>query len=80
MHWLCCNWRTCMPQVDVLMVGGRQYGPDSALAVVLLAVLAVGVLDGLSQGAIFGDAADLPPVYTHVSPLDGGCGRGLHRR
>jgi hypothetical protein len=48
------------------MVGGQQYGPDSALAVVLLAVLAVGVLDGISQGAILGDAADLPPTYTHV--------------
>jgi hypothetical protein len=53
-------------QVDVLMVGSQEAGPDSALIVVLLAVVAVGVLDGLSQGAIFGDAADLPPAYTHV--------------
>lgn len=59
-------------QVDLLMVGGQQYGPDSALAVVLLAVLAVGVLDGISQGAIFGDAADLPPQYTHVRGCPGG--------
>jgi hypothetical protein len=51
----------------VLMVGSREAGPDSALLVLLLAVVAVGVLDGLSQGAIFGDAADLPPAYTHVS-------------
>lgn len=56
-------------QVDVLMVGSKEAGPDSALLVVLLAVVAVGVLDGLSQGAIFGDAADLPPAYTHVSML-----------
>jgi hypothetical protein len=56
-------------QVDVLMVGSKEAAPDSALMVVLLAVVAVGVLDGLSQGAIFGDAADLPPAYTHVSML-----------
>lgn len=49
------------------MVGSSEVGPDSALLVLLLAVVAVGVLDGLSQGAIFGDAADLPPAYTHVS-------------
>jgi hypothetical protein len=53
--------------VDVFMVGSREVGPDSALGVVLAAVIAVGILDGLSQGAIFGDAADLPPAYTHVS-------------
>jgi hypothetical protein len=49
------------------MVGREGVGPDSALAVVLLAVVLVGVLDGLSQGAIFADAAALPPQYTHVS-------------
>lgn len=38
-------------QVDVLLVGDRQSGPDSALAVLLAVVVAVGVLDGLSQGA-----------------------------
>lgn len=60
-------------QVDALMVGGQEAGPNSALTVLLLVVVVVGVLDGLSQGAIFGDAADLPPLYTHVS-LQGGSG------
>lgn len=53
-------------QVDVLMVGTQEAGPNSALTVLLLVVVVVGILDGLSQGAIFGDAADLPPLYTHV--------------
>lgn len=53
-------------QVDIFMVGSQETGPNSSLWVVLSAVVAVGVLDGLSQGAIFGDAADLPPAYTHV--------------
>jgi hypothetical protein len=57
------------------MVGSKEVGPDSALLVVLLAVVAVGVLDGLSQGAIFGDAADLPPAYTHVSCCCRSCTR-----
>lgn len=65
------------------MVGDKEAGPDSALLVVLSTVVAVGVLDGLSQGAIFGDAADLPPAYTHVSTctltLDPCRCRGLHR-
>jgi hypothetical protein len=54
-------------QIDLGLVGQEGTGPDSALAVVLLAVVLVGVLDGLSQGAIFADAAALPPQYTHVS-------------
>jgi hypothetical protein len=60
-------------QIDLGLVGQEGTGPDSALAVVLLAVVLVGVLDGLSQGAIFADAAALPPQYTHVS------NRNIHR-
>jgi hypothetical protein len=56
-------------QIDLGLVGQEGTGPDSALAVVLLAVVLVGVLDGLSQGAIFADAAALPPQYTHVSSI-----------
>lgn len=56
-----------MLQVDGWMVGDSDTGSSSALAVTLLAVVLVGVLDGLSQGAIFSDAATLPPRYTHVS-------------
>lgn len=52
-------------------MGGEGVGPDSALLLVLLAVVLVGVLDGLSQGAIFADAAALPPQYTHVSEMQG---------
>lgn len=55
-----------IPLIDLLLVGREGTGPDSALAVVLLAVVLVGVLDGLAQGAIFADAAALPPQYTHA--------------
>lgn len=47
-------------------MGPDAEGSSAALAVVLLAVVVVGLLDGSSQGAIFGDASDLPPQYTHV--------------
>jgi hypothetical protein len=56
-------------QVDELMVGTEGEGSSAALALLLSAVVVVGVLDGLSQGAIFADAALLPPHYTHVSLL-----------
>ncbi len=52
---------------------GHPRGPDAALAVVLLAVVAVGVLDGLCQGAIFGDAASQPSEYTHVRVCQQAC-------
>ncbi|KAF6258945.1 nucleoside transporter-domain-containing protein [Scenedesmus sp. NREL 46B-D3] len=55
-----------VPLIDLSFVGQEGSGPDSALTVVLLAVVLVGVLDGLSQGAIFADAAALPPQYTHA--------------
>lgn len=56
----------CAPQLDAVLVMGHPRGPDAALAVVLAAVVVVGVLDGLCQGAIFGDAASQPSEYTHV--------------
>ncbi|WIA30418.1 hypothetical protein OEZ86_000502 [Tetradesmus obliquus] len=55
-----------IPLIDLVLVGREGTGPNSALAVVLLAVVLVGVLDGLAQGAIFADAAALPPQYTHA--------------
>ena len=56
-------------------------GPPAAYGLLLLTVLLVGVLDGISQGAIFGDASALPSEYTHVRPVTGlralgGAGRG----
>eukprot|EP00775_Hariotina_reticulata_P011647 gene11647-11792_t len=55
-----------IPLVDTALVGPDAEGSNAALAVVLLAVVIVGLLDGASQGAIFGDASDLPPQYTHA--------------
>lgn len=49
------------------MVSGHDKAPFSAQAVVLLAVVVVGVFDGLCQGAVFGEAAQLGPKYAHVS-------------
>jgi len=45
---------------------GDADGPAAAYPVLLLIVVLVGVFDGLSQGAVFGDAATLPAEYTHV--------------
>lgn len=43
-------------------------GPsDSTLGVVLFLVALCGACDGLAQGALFGDAASLPPKFTQVS-------------
>lgn len=56
-----------LPQLDALVVGQAAQAPQAALSALLAAVVLVGVLDGLSQGAIFGDAAALPPTFTHVS-------------
>lgn len=49
-----------------MLVGDAPQGPPAALAVVLLGVTVVGIADGLSQAAVFGEAARLPPQYTHV--------------
>jgi hypothetical protein len=59
------------PQLDAALVMGHDHGPSAALAIVLLAVVTVGVLDGLCQGALFGDAASQPAEYTHVSGFPG---------
>ena len=39
----------------------------SHLSVILLFVVFVGLCDGIAQGAVFGDVAQLPPKYTQVS-------------
>ncbi|KAG2494103.1 hypothetical protein HYH03_007742 [Edaphochlamys debaryana] len=40
--------------------------PASALAAVVACVALVGLCDGFCQGALFGEAAQLPPAYTHA--------------
>jgi hypothetical protein len=50
----------------VFVTDASTDGPPGAYSLLLLTVLLVGVLDGVSQGAIFGDAAALPSEYTHV--------------
>jgi hypothetical protein len=56
------------PQVDIVFVRGRPQAPVGALVAVLVAVTLVGIFDGLCQGAIFAEAASLPPKFTHVRP------------
>lgn len=59
---------TTHTQIDLIFVRDRSgEGPPAAYGLLLLTVLLVGVLDGISQGAIFGDASSLPGEYTHVS-------------
>ncbi|KAF8069407.1 ETN8 [Scenedesmus sp. PABB004] len=60
-----------VPLVDGVLVGTEGVGPPAALGVLLACVAAVGVLDGLSQGAVYADAAQLPPRYTHVRAAAG---------
>eukprot|EP00879_Flechtneria_rotunda_P020907 GHRR01022014.1.p1 GENE.GHRR01022014.1~~GHRR01022014.1.p1 ORF type:complete len:361 (+),score=107.86 GHRR01022014.1:100-1182(+) len=55
-----------VPGIDWVLVGDSSTGSNTALLLMLLAVVLVGVLDGMSQGAIFGDASVLPPHYTHA--------------
>lgn len=37
------------------------------LSLVLALVTCVGFFDGIGQGAVFGEAAQMPSTYTHVS-------------
>lgn len=39
---------------------------DQAFVAILLLVVATGVLDGIAQGALYGQYALLPPSYTQV--------------
>ncbi|KIZ05098.1 nucleoside transporter, putative [Monoraphidium neglectum] len=56
-----------VPMIDIVFVTDASTdGPPGAYSLLLLTVLLVGVLDGVSQGAIFGDAAALPSEYTHA--------------
>lgn len=55
-----------IPLVDVIFVRGRSEAPLGALVLVLVCCTLVGIFDGLSQGAIYSEAAHLPPKYTHA--------------
>ena len=53
------------------MVGqGREHGPPASMLAVLGCVCLVGVFDGMAQGAVFGEAAQLTPQIMHVSSLE----------
>lgn len=57
-------------QVDALFVMDHESDPKApraALVFFLLTVLMTGVLDGVAQPAVFVDAAQAGPAYTHVS-------------
>lgn len=63
-------------QLDLIFVRGSsdsgapadaQSAPDAAYYLLLAVVVAVGVFDGICQGAVFGEAATMPSEYTHVS-------------
>lgn len=53
-------------QCDVLLVAGAATGPPLALGLVLASLVVLAILDGCCQPAVFGDAATLPPQYTHA--------------
>eukprot|EP00877_Chromochloris_zofingiensis_P005576 jgi/Chrzof1/15019/Cz09g24060.t1 len=55
-----------VPVVDLALVAGNGQESRSALVIILMSVVLVGVLDGLCQGAIFGDAAQLPGDLAHA--------------
>lgn len=59
---LLANWLQC----DVLLVAGAATGPPLALGLVLASLVVLAILDGCCQPAVFGDAATLPPQYTHA--------------
>jgi hypothetical protein len=54
-------------QLDVFLVKDSPRASNSAFSMVLASVLVTGVLDGVSQPAVFVDAALAGPTYTHVS-------------
>jgi hypothetical protein len=43
---------------------------NTALGLVLVSLVLIAFFDGCCQGAIFGDAATLPPQYTHVGDAE----------
>lgn len=55
-------------QVDLAVVGANvdAGAPQSALSIILAMAALTGFLDGVGQGALYGDASLLPPEYTHV--------------
>lgn len=58
---------TACPQLDMAGPG------DAAFRLTLALVALCGVCDGLAQGALFGDAAALPPRFTQVRLGAAGC-------
>lgn len=59
---------SCLPPTDACLCQQLDLAPASGgtLAAVLLLVAACGVCDGFAQGALFGEAARLPPRYTQA--------------
>ena len=55
-------------QLDMFAIGSSGKAPESVFRTMLAIGVLVGSLDGIGQGALYGDAALLPPEYTHVSP------------
>ncbi|KAG1666696.1 hypothetical protein FOA52_013608 [Chlamydomonas sp. UWO 241] len=60
---VCC----AVPLIDWQLVSADGRASPAALAVVLGAVLATGVFDGVSQGAVFVDASAAGPQYTQAA-------------
>eukprot|EP00798_Chlamydomonas_sp_ICE-L_P013704 gene13701-19596_t len=52
-----------MPVLDATILESNK---QKALACVLFLMLLLGVLDGISQGALFGEVAKMPPKFTHA--------------
>ncbi|KAI8463892.1 MAG: nucleoside transporter-domain-containing protein [Monoraphidium minutum] len=55
-----------IPLMDLFVIGNSTSGPESVYGVLLAVGVVVGTLDGIGQGALYGDAALLPPEYTHA--------------
>lgn len=52
--------------MDVLLVKGEQ-GTPLAEGITLMCLVFLGILDGIAQGAVVGDASYLPEIYQQVS-------------
>jgi hypothetical protein len=52
--------------MDIFVVGNQDKAPEGVYAGTLLVGALIGCLDGIGQGALYGEAALLPPEYTHV--------------
>ncbi|KIY94366.1 hypothetical protein MNEG_13596, partial [Monoraphidium neglectum] len=54
-----------IPLMDIFVVGNQDKAPEGVYAGTLLVGALIGCLDGIGQGALYGEAALLPPEYTH---------------